>query len=328
MGRVVKPSRASRFNTHALKKLQAAVALDPDVDLTTKLPTDYSARLERMRNGLENDSRNNTVAPVGPHEEDLRASLDASAPVETIYPLSKEVLDLLGDGPQAFGSLSSSLSERLIRMMQASEILWKGPSARRKMILKCNAHIVLKAVRDMSEFTEYTTLQYLRQYRPDIPSPEPLGLLRFNGITLIFMSYQPGDPLTNVWPSLDKTQKASIQEQLNKILTDLRSLPWNPGTPLGGIGGEGCKDVRRHLRRSDRPITTIDEFEQFLFKGYRSGGDAFVKLMGELSPPASSCKVVFTHGDLRPDNIIVEMTADHGYKITGLIDWEVLSRIH
>ncbi|KAL4937125.1 hypothetical protein BDV06DRAFT_216137 [Aspergillus oleicola] len=95
--------------------------------------------------------------------------------------------------------------------------------------------------------------------------------------------------LTNIWRSLDK------------ILIDLRSLPFTPGTPLGGIGGEGCKDVRRHLRRS---------------------GNTFLLLMNELRPPASSCRIVFTHGDLRRDNIIVEMAEDHSYVVTGLIDWE------
>ncbi|OOF94217.1 hypothetical protein ASPCADRAFT_171826 [Aspergillus carbonarius ITEM 5010] len=322
MERVTKPSKATRFNAHTLKKLQAAVALDPHVDLTTKLPTNYSTRLNSMRNSVELDNSHNTVAPVRPHEEDIRTSLDASAPVETIYPLSQVVLDLLEDVSRASESLSDSFSERLIAMIQASEILCKGPSACHKMIFKCNAGIVLKAVRDMTDFTEYTTLQYLQQYRPDIPIPEPLGLLRSNGIVLIFMSYQPGDTLTSVWPTLDKAQKSSIQEQLNNILTDLRSVPFTPGTPLGGIGGEGCKDIRRHLRRSDQPITTIDEFEQFLFKGYWPGGHAFVELMRGLCPPISSCKVVFTHGDLRPDNITVERTADHRYIVTGLIDWE------
>ncbi|KAL4778720.1 kinase-like domain-containing protein [Aspergillus varians] len=317
MGRVSKPSKATRFNIHTLQKLEDAFKSDSEVDLTSKLPTDYSTRLDNWRS-IGVDNHNNAVAPVRPHEEDIRDSLDASASVETIYPLSKSVLDLL----EASGSLSDSFSVRLIGMIQASEILWRGPSARCKMVFKCNACIVLKAVRDMTDFTEYTTLQYLRQRRPTIPIPEPLGMLRLNGIVLVFMSYQPGDTLTNVWRTLDKTQKASIQEQLDKILTDLRSLPFTPGTALGGIGGEGCKDVRRHLRRSNQPITTIEEFEQFLFKGYRTGGNAFLSLMNELRPPASPCRIVFTHGDLRPDNITVEMAEDHGYIVTGLIDWE------
>lgn len=44
--------------------------------------------------------------------------------------------------------------------------------------------------------------------------------------------------------------------------------------------------------------------------------------MNELRPSPLKCNVVFTHGDLRPDNITVEVTGDHGYIVTGVIDWE------
>ncbi|KAL4788784.1 hypothetical protein BDV19DRAFT_383632 [Aspergillus venezuelensis] len=95
--------------------------------------------------------------------------------------------------------------------------------------------------------------------------------------------------LTNVWRTLEKTQKAS------------RFLPFTPGTPLGGIGGEGFKNVKRHLCYS---------------------GNTFLLLMKELHPPASSCRIVLAHGDLRPANITVEMVEDHSYIVTRLIEWE------
>lgn len=38
-------SRAAKFNTRTLKKLQAAVDKNPEVDLTTQMPLNYSARL-------------------------------------------------------------------------------------------------------------------------------------------------------------------------------------------------------------------------------------------------------------------------------------------
>ncbi|KAL4902352.1 hypothetical protein BDW74DRAFT_180857 [Aspergillus multicolor] len=276
-----KPSRAARMNATILKRMQDALAADPEIDLTTRLPTDYSTRLEKMRTTTETK-----VRPVRPHEEDR------------MYPGFWTAPDSL------------SLSERLIALFKASPVLWKGASPGRKMVFRCNASTVAKAVRNMTDFTGYTTLLYLRQHRPgnDIPIPEPLGMLRLNSVVLIFMTYQPGEALTKVWPILDKAQKRSVQEQLNATLTTLRSLPFTPGTPFGGTAGEGCKDVRRHVRRGDRPITAIDEFEQFLCTGHWPGGHVFVELLRELSPPASACTIVFTHGDLRPDNITVQPT--------------------
>lgn len=125
---------------HTLKKLEDAFKSDSEVDLTTKLPIDYSTRLDSWRSTRVGNNHNSnynflfltsflnaslldTVAPVRPHEEDIRASLDASASVETIYPLSESVLDLLEDVSRASGSLSDSFSERLIGAIQASEIL-------------------------------------------------------------------------------------------------------------------------------------------------------------------------------------------------------------
>ncbi|KAL3439936.1 hypothetical protein BJX65DRAFT_315281 [Aspergillus insuetus] len=73
----------------SMQKFQDAIASDPEVDLVAKLPTEYSTRLKSMRNNFKIDNNNNTIAPPRPTDEDIRASLDASASVETIYPLSR-----------------------------------------------------------------------------------------------------------------------------------------------------------------------------------------------------------------------------------------------
>lgn len=193
------------------------------------------------------------------------------------------------------------------------------------MVFKCGQNIILKAVRDLEDYTEYTSLQYIRQHRPSIPSPEPLGLVRMSDISLIFMSHLPSIPLSDVWSSMTISQKSSIKNQLGTIMTDLRSLPYPTGTPLGGVQGEGCKDIRRHLRRSNGPITDLSDFEDFLLNGPQRGGNVFAELVRQLTPPTqppSSPAVVFTHGDLRPDNILVDKANDSGWLVTGLIDWE------
>lgn len=42
-------SKAAKFNAHAVKKLQAALSNDPEIDLATQLPIHYSARLKTMK---------------------------------------------------------------------------------------------------------------------------------------------------------------------------------------------------------------------------------------------------------------------------------------
>ncbi|KAE8378060.1 hypothetical protein BDV26DRAFT_199614 [Aspergillus bertholletiae] len=124
----------------------------------------------------------------------------------------------------------------------------------------------------MDDYTEYTTLQYLRQHRPNSQVPEPSGLVRVNDISLVFMTHISSNMLADVWSILSSSQKAQIKEQLAAILLDLRSTPFTPDTPLGGVG-EGCKDIRRHLNLSEAPIPSASDFEDkrtHLRQRYRS----------------------------------------------------------
>jgi hypothetical protein len=115
---------------------------------------------------------------------------------------------------------------------------------------------------------------------------------------------------------LDSTQKMSIKEQLNQILVDLRSVTLPDGMCLGGVAGEGCKDAKRHLRRSTTirqstiPIVSVKDFECFQFPQPSFPGHVFADFLHQFSPLRQSslpvqCRCVFTHGDIRPDNIAV-----------------------
>jgi aminoglycoside phosphotransferase (APT) family kinase protein len=191
------------------------------------------------------------------------------------------------------------------------------------MVFKCAADVVVKATRRVDDDTEYTTLQYLESHKPAIPAPRPLGYVRMSGITLIFQTYEPSTTLATVWSQLDSRQKASIRDQLDAIMVDLRSIPYTVGSTLGGVAGEGCKDIRRHMRQSGKPIRTLSEFEEFLFSSPHPGGQVFVDLLRQLYPHQSEeMKIVFTHGDLRPDNIAVDMDDCNQWVVTGLLDWE------
>ena len=343
-GQTISNSEAAKFNARTLRKLQAAVSHDPEIDLATQMPINYSSRLSEMRASkdavgqqsegyigpmkmdnypLVETSNDNFQEATNPEEADIRESLNPSDTVHIIFPLSQEVLKLVEDVSKTAGPLPNGLSQRLFEVMRASEVLWKAPVALRKMVLKCTADIVVKAVRDMDDYTEYTTLQYLEQHIPDCPAPRPLGCVRMSEIWLIFLTHKPSTSLGEIWHALDHDQKSSVRDQLEAIITKLRSLPYVDGRPLGGVAGEGCKDARRHLRRSDKPIKTLGAFEDFLFSSSRPGGLVFLELLRQLSPclPSPS-NIVFTHGDLRPDNITVEIIDHNCCVVTGLLDWE------
>ena len=151
-------------------------------------------------------------------------------------------------------------------------------------------------------------------------------MLQISSQILIFMSYVPGDSLEKVWPSLDRCRKQALSAELENAFTLLRSLQVPKGQPRGGIGGEGCKDHRRHVRESSLPIFNAKEFEDFLFSAPKYGGAAFITFLRQLyalpNSVAAQDSCVFTHGDLRPDNIIVRRNQDGEFTLAGIVDWE------
>jgi hypothetical protein len=50
-------SEAAKFNTMVLKKLKKVLAEDPEVDLLSKFPSEYSARLAKRKTAIRDDGR-------------------------------------------------------------------------------------------------------------------------------------------------------------------------------------------------------------------------------------------------------------------------------
>ncbi|KMU79221.1 hypothetical protein CISG_07652 [Coccidioides immitis RMSCC 3703] len=181
-------SKAAKFNTHTLRKLQAAVDNDPEINLITQMPLDYSIRLVEFQGECREESK---------------------------------------------------------------EIIEKSETTKRRE----------GDIRDC--------------LRPSDP---------------VDITYKPSTTLATVWPQMDNDQKASIRDQLGAIMSNLRSIPYTDGSALGGVVGEGCKDIRRHLRKSEKPIRSLVEFEEFLFSSPHPGGQVFTELLRQLLPDS-------THGD-------------------------------
>jgi aminoglycoside phosphotransferase (APT) family kinase protein len=124
-----------------------------------------------------------------------------------------------------------------------------------------------------------------------------------------------------VWPALTRDQKLSIKDRLQEILSTLRSIRRNPEQPLGGLHGEGCKDFRRNLRHTNNPIHTVEQHDDFLFSNARFGSQLYLGLLRKFALGTSS-QVCLSHGDIRPDNIIVQEEETGIRVVSGIIDWE------
>ena len=187
--------------------------------------------------------------------------------------------------------------------------------------MKCGSAVVVKIVPGLEDYSEYDTLEYLDQCAPTIPVPKPLGLLASNNTGYIFMSFIPGQTVRAVWSTLTVEQKLSLKNQLEEALAALRGIERAAGGLLGAIRGGGCKDTRRRVRVSEQPIHNAVEFRDFLFSKPHFGTPAYNSLLQNLLVERSVA-IVFSHGDLRPENILVQSNKRGLYVITGIIDWE------
>ncbi|KAK3314435.1 hypothetical protein B0H66DRAFT_583440 [Apodospora peruviana] len=199
------------------------------------------------------------------------------------------------------------LSEATIDLLDESEVLFKSPWAASCMVFRVSDGIVAKVTIEKHIRTEHQTLPFLQEHLPHF--------------RLQFTSFVSGLDLEKVWPRLNDGQKRSISTQLDKLLIDLRSLPYPPNTPLGGLDGLGCKDGRRGVRISPKPILDLKQFQDFIFTGSKTASQMYTRFLRSLMP-ASPAKVVFTHGDIRPENIILRQDEEGSWTVVSIVDWE------
>ncbi|KAK7894619.1 hypothetical protein LTR67_006381 [Exophiala xenobiotica] len=265
-------------------------------------------------------------AETSPNQDDIRFLIHPSDKIDILEPPSTAVQDLISSKMVTPTCLTDSekdsqFNTSLLRLLRESKVVGKSPIPSRRMVVKCNVHIVAKLVWGAEDFTEHTTLRYLLEHKPNLPVSKPLGLLRMGPVLMTFMSYLPGTTLDAKWAGLSVDQKSSVCEQLDAIFGDLRTLRFANGVSLGGVGGQGCKDQRRHLRRNSGPILNVEEFVDFQFSNPNYGSSTFIEFLRAFTR-VNAHQIVFTHGDLRPENILVEVTEDTKCTVTGLIDWE------
>jgi hypothetical protein len=321
-------SYAAGINFRVLDQLYDTLRHEPEVDLLSAFPKNYSRRIKmalgpKFVQGIKQENETN-----GPPE--FRTRLDLAQTATVVYPLSEEVNALLAQCSKGWLDNESINAEKsfilsLKQLLWHSPKLWENPV--RGVVVKCNEDIVAKVVTGNNDYTEYTSMQYLMKWAPDIPAPRPHGLVAFGPFRVIFMSYIPGTTLTQAWPNLLHEEKLSIRRQLDEIFCRLRTLRQDDGNALGGVCGEGVKEFRVDECALFKGITTTKGFNDLQFSARHHGSATYVRLLRYLLEHDTSTLEhgsVFTHGDVRTANIMVKQDpgSSDQYVVTGIIDWE------
>lgn len=325
-------AKRAAMNREIFEALQTKLLENPSLDL----------ELETMRLQLEAKRKyfpHPTAAllqqrrkPPKPKVQRFPAALleSASRPI-VLSPLSDTAKTLIfgEDGDGGASADQDSLDQGLRRVLEQGEVL--ALLHGRGGVLRCGnkstVDIAVKIVPASMTGSEYSTLQFLAQHAPDFPAPKPHGLIKLGNSALILMSYIPSVTLRNVWSTLSHTNKLSIQRQLERLFSRLRGIKQQAGGRLGGVGGEGVSDSHAWVEHidSETTMTTAAEFRDFQFSIEAPCGPEYAAFLRSLLPhPDPNEPAVFTHGDMFPGNIILDVdpTTPEEYVVTGIIDWE------
>lgn len=245
-------------------------------------------------------------------------------PAIIVYPLSASMRAMLSIDTIPEPDLATHIPRSLARLLTSGELLYRSNPTLPRLLIKVSPTVVVKIrpFLPQDETTEYTSMKYLTDYLPELPIPKPMGLIHIRKMAYLFVSYIPDPSLESLWPRLTHAQKSQVRDQLQQKLALLRSLRPPPGTLLGGVSGEGCADTRGTTRYSTEPIRSAAEFTDFLFTHDGNADASYVRFLRSFLPSDEEVKIVFTHGDLRPANILARRRADGSCVVTSLIDWE------
>lgn len=169
---------------------------------------------------------------------------------------------------------------------------------------------------------EFNALSMVQRYT-SIPVPAPLDIV-FEDVdpndrwashaASLLISRVPGIPLHRCQDVMSDKDCERIAMQMKDYLAQLRDIPKtvNPNVAICNTLGEACRDPRIQGGEPVGPFTDEAAFSQTL------------RFSDE--PSRRGHKIVFTHADLNPRNILVDQVVlsdgSRAWGITGIVDWE------
>nr|RBQ98674.1 hypothetical protein FVER53263_20311 [Fusarium verticillioides] len=164
---------------------------------------------------------------------------------------------------------------------------------------------------------EYNALKVL-EAKTTIPGPRVFDMVCLNNdeddLSYLLISRVPGTSLAICRDALSDQDYANLSAQLKDCVSQIRDIskPANNGMAICNTLGEACRDPRIRDWSPIGPFADEASFSQ--------------NLRFSDEPSRRGHKIVFTHGDLNPRNIMMERISSSagvsGWRLSGIIDWE------
>jgi len=330
----------SLANEATLSQLTSMVSHDSAADISEVLKreaTVYPRLVDELAVAFNSSPIDET------HNEDHQPSvatglldLPVDGSVKVTHSLDRSVLGLLhaiAECDEVLSHIPAEMAAAFNQLIRGGKILFQLHDT---FVIELGPSHVVKVAQSLDP-DHIDNIQYVATHAPELPVPHCLGVLRSDQRTYLFMSRATDTTLESVWPDLSATQKISVQEQLNSLFRLLRTTTaenTGSGVRLGSFTSGLCKDVRRTQRISSAPLRTEAEFNDFLLQHPKKTVTPWVKLLR--SSMKDDHRIVMTHSDLHPRNIMVTLDDSqtipvHGevmhiehkvVRVSSIIDWE------
>lgn len=199
-------SETGKINIKTLDRLDIRFRIDPEIDLLSAFPPTYRRTIAFAAGPKIARCAEDQTSSLTP---DFRTKLDDVDTATVVSPLSEEVQSLLArctsrPGADAADAENHSLPNALKHLLWISPKLWGCHF--RGVVVQCSNDVVAKVIMGNNNYTEYTSMEYLKEKAPDIPAPRPHGLVALGPFRVIFMSYIPGVTLPRRGPIFHRTK--------------------------------------------------------------------------------------------------------------------------
>jgi hypothetical protein len=262
--------------------------------------------------------------------------LPVDGSIKVPHSLDRSVLDLIhatSDCEELPSHIPKEMATALNQAIRGGKILFQLHDT---FVIEIGPSHVVKAAQSLDP-DHIHNIQYITTHVPELPIPHCLGVLLNDQRTYLFMSRAAGTTLESVWSDLSVTQKTSVQEQLNCLFRLLRTPTAEDSGfdgRLGSFASGLCKDLRRIQRISSTTLRNEAQFNDFLFQHPKKTVTHLVNMLR--SSMKDDHRIVMTHGDLHPRNIMVTLKAsqpiptqaevvraeDTIVRVSSIIDWE------
>ncbi|KXT00473.1 hypothetical protein AC578_1914 [Pseudocercospora eumusae] len=133
--------------------------------------------------------------------------------------------------------------------------------------------------------------------------------------TEILMEFVDGECLEEAWMAMNAEQKKDVARQLRHIVADMRRAQARDRPRIGAFSGP-VRDCRQFSDYVGGPFDCEAEFNTAFVLDFLAGTPSLIR-SAVADALSTDSRIVFTHGDLTPRNIIVKEG-----RVQALLDWE------